>query len=279
MTPTKIYGLAGYPVKHSLSPAMHNAAFHVLQLNAKYVLFEKKPDELVGFMRNLAHEHVCGLNITIPHKETILPFLSEVTEEAKLIGAVNTVRIEGDRTIGHNTDGLGFLKHLMDIYHKSLYGQTVAVLGAGGAARAITQALAAEGVSKIRIFDIQAEKAEAIVDRIIYNFEVFDIEAVASVEALFETQPDLLINATPVGMYENDPLLIPEARLKPSTFVYDVIYKPSETKLLQLARNKGCAFTNGLGMLLHQGVLSFEFWTQLKAPVEIMRQALYAALL
>ncbi len=277
MTP-KMYGLTGFPIKHSFSPAMHNAAFQALRINAKYKLFEKRPEELTHFLQSVTRENIGGFNVTIPHKEAIIPFMDKLTEEAQLIGAVNTVKVESQTFIGHNTDGLGFIKHMMDVYKESLYGKTVSLLGAGGAARAVAQYLAAEGAGKILVYDIKKEKSEALSKRIMDNFGTLEIVAVNAIDTLLDASPDLLINATHVGMNEADPLLINPAKLGHSVFVYDLIYNPEETKLLKTAKAKGCRYANGLGMLLYQGVLSFEFWTGQKAPVDVMRKALVDAI-
>ncbi|MDD5729725.1 MAG: shikimate dehydrogenase [Candidatus Omnitrophica bacterium] len=272
------YGLVGYPVQHSFSPAMHNAAFQATKINAKYKLFEKKPEELAGFMGSIQKEKLLGFNVTIPHKESIIKYVDKLTEEAKLVGAVNTVKIENSVLTGHNTDGLGFLNHLMDVYRQPLYGKTVSLLGAGGAGRAVAQYLATEGVAKIIVYDINKDKVEGLAKQLMVNFEAFEIETAYSVDDLLTANPDLLINATHVGMKEEDPLLINPNRLSHNTFVYDLIYNPEETKLLKAARVKGLRCTNGLGMLLNQGILSFEFWTGQKAPVDVMRRALVDAI-
>jgi shikimate dehydrogenase len=274
MSAPEIYGLVGYPIKHSVSPAMHNAAFQALRINAKYKLFEVQPDLLGAFLQSIAKENIHGFNVTIPYKETIVNYVDQLTEEARVIGAVNTVKVCEGRTMGHNTDALGFLQHLMDVYAKSLYNQTVSVIGAGGAARAVVQSLAAEGAGRILIYDIQREKAESIVDKITENFEVANVEAVDSIDSLLEVVPDLLINSSPIGMNELDPVLVNVNKLSSSTFVYDLIYNPQQTKLLQLARAKGCKYSNGLGMLLYQGMKSFEYWTGRQPSVEVMRKAL-----
>jgi shikimate dehydrogenase len=274
MSAPEIYGLVGYPVKHSVSPAMHNAAFASLRMNAKYKLFEVQPELVSSFLQSAAKENIHGFNVTIPYKEIMVSYMDQLTEEAKVIGAVNTVKVCDGRTMGHNTDALGFLQHLMDVYSTSLYNQTVSVIGAGGAARAVVQSLAAEGAGKILIYDIQREKAESIVDKITENFEVANIEAVDTIDNLLEAAPDLLINASPVGMNELDPVLVNINKLSSSTFVYDLIYNPQQTKLLQLARTKGCRYSNGLGMLLYQGMKSFEYWTGQKPSIEVMRKAL-----
>lgn len=274
MTPPKIYGLIGYPLKHSFSPAMHNAAFKALNIDAEYRLFELKIEELRRFFKSLTAKNICGFNVTIPYKEGIKVYLNEITEEASLIGAVNTVKIEGDKKIGYNTDSEGFLRHLMDVYKSGFYNKTAFLIGAGGAAKAVAYSLAKMRVGSIIIYDKLTQRARALSKKINDNFKSCGSRAVDSMDELLKVNPDLLVNATPVGMEEADPLLIDPDKLTPRTFVYDLIYNPAQTKLLRLARDKGCGFSNGLGMLLYQGMLSFEKWTGKNAPQEVMRRAL-----
>lgn len=274
----KIYGLVGYPVKHSLSPLMHNAAFKTLNLNAEYKLFEKKAPEIPDFFNSLMDAGIAGLNVTFPYKETVKEFIDEYTPEASLIGAVNTVRIEKNKKTGHNTDGIGFIRHLAQVYRSNLKGISVFILGAGGAARAIVFSLARCDVGNIVVYDIDHDKAKSLSEEVMEKSGFTRIGVADSADELLQCKPELLINATPVGMKEDDPVLIKAESLFPYTFVYDLIYKPAETKLLRLAGKRGLSSSNGLGMLLYQGAESFEFWTGLKAPVEVMRRTLTAVL-
>jgi len=272
-----LYGLVGYPVKHSFSPSMHNAAFKHLGIASEYRLFEKKAEELDVFFSLLPEHSIRGLNVTIPYKETVKKFITKFTEEAFLIGAVNTVKIEGKERIGHNTDGIGFLRHLSEVFTGDFSSGVVALLGAGGAAKAVAKSLAKNGSNEIVIFDIQKEKAENLSGEINNLFGPFRSRVAERVEELTEVEPRIFINATPVGMKEEDVLLIDPKTFSLRTFVYDLIYNPSETVLLRAARERGCRCSNGLGMLLYQGVESFKFWTGTEAPVEIMRNALESA--
>mgnify|MGYP001583744764 FL=1 len=270
----KIFGLIGYPVTHSLSPLMHNAAFKALNLDARYGLFELKPQELENFLKSLSKKNIYGLNVTIPYKEQVIPFLDRISAQAGLIGAVNTIRALQDKLEGFNTDGEGFLKHLTEDLGFSPEGKTVSVIGAGGAAKAVTVYLAKAGVKRVTIYDTQEEKLKNLLAHLKASFKGTEFNQAHSIEGLKINNSDLLVNATPIGMKEADPLIVSEGQMHRGLLVYDLIYNPKETKLLKLAREKGAMVSNGLGMLLYQGMLSFEIWTGKIAPKEIMRKAL-----
>jgi len=274
----KIYGILGYPVKHSFSPAMHNAAFSALKINAKYESFEVKPDQLKDFFTKMAEKNIYGLNVTIPYKEKILDFASLDSESnyLKQIKAVNTIVKKDGKWKGFNTDIAGFSRHLKENFTPS--GKKAAILGAGGAARAVAYVLADCASSQIDIFDIDANKAKDLALVIKKLFLNFQINAVDSIAGLKIKDKDLLINATPVGLKESDPCLVDEAMLHKNLFVYDLIYNPPETKLLTLAKHIGAKTANGLSMLLYQGMLSFKIWTGQDAPQEVMWQALQGEL-
>jgi len=274
----KIYGVLGYPVKHSFSPAMHNAAFSALKINAKYESFEVKPGELGDFLEKSAGRNIIGLNITVPYKEKILDFASLDPESnyLKQIKAVNTiVKIDG-KWKGYNTDIAGFSRHLKENFTPS--GKKAAIIGAGGAARAVAYVLADSGAREIDIFDIDKNKTKDITCMIKSFFPNFKINAVDRIEGLNIKNKDLLVNATPIGLKETDPCLVEEEVLHKNLFVYDLIYNPAETKLLTLAKHISAKTANGLGMLLYQGMLSFKIWTGQDAPQEVMRQALQGEL-
>lgn len=270
----KIYGLIGYPVKHSLSPLMHNAAFQSLKINAEYRLFPLKEDELKDFLKDFKKNNIFGLNVTIPYKEKVIPFLDNLSEEANLIGAVNTIRRIDDKLEGFNTDGEGFLKHLTEDLGFNSQGKIIAVFGAGGAGRAISVYLSQKRPKSITIYDIDKTKVSVLVRHLKENFHNTEFRSANSIAELNIQNSDLLINATPLGLKESDPCLIDEKFLHKNLLVYDLIYNPEETKLLKLAKTKGAKTSNGLGMLLCQGMLSFKIWTNQDAPLEIMRQAL-----
>ncbi|MEO5359668.1 MAG: shikimate dehydrogenase [Nitrospirota bacterium] len=267
---TKLAGLIGNPVGHSLSPAMHNAGFkHLFKqggLDCRYFAFPVAPERLGDAIRGISALNFLGANITIPYKEKTLQFLDDIHEEAKFIGAVNTIVNDDGRLTGYNTDGRGFMKS-MEEAGVSLKGKRVFMCGAGGAARAITYYIAIEA-AQLRIFDIDTPKLNALVrDLKKVNPEVHAEPSTTAIAA-----SDILINATPIGLHTGDPLPIDKTLLRGDLVVCDVIYK--DTPLLIEAKRLGCTTVNGLGMLFWQGVLAFELWTHAAAPVEIMRDAL-----
>jgi shikimate dehydrogenase len=257
---------------------MHNAAFASVGINACYKLFSLKENELQGFMRSLRENRICGLNVTVPYKEKVIPYLDKLSEGAELIGAVNTIRVLDDRLVGFNTDSEGFYRHLSEGLQFNPQGKRIILLGAGGAAKAVCFSLAKARPGCLYIYDIDKTKTRDLLKRIKKNFQDIRVEFVESIGDLRIDTADLLINATPVGMKETDPCLINKDFLHKDLLVYDLVYNPPETKLLRAARRKGARTSNGLGMLLYQGVLSFEIWTGLKAPVEVMHRALESLL-
>lgn len=274
----KIYGILGYPARHSLSPTMHNAAFRALKINAEYRIFEKKPEELEDFLYSLSKDNIFGLNVTIPYKEKVIPFLDKISREARLIGAVNTIRLSANRLEGFNTDGEGFLKHLTEDLNFNPKGKIIAIIGAGGAARAISVYLSKLKPKRIIIYDIDKVKLSILINHLEENFNNIELKIANSIEELNIKDSDLLVNATPIGMKESDPCLVDEKFIHKNLLVYDLIYSPVETKLLKISKEKGTYVSNGLGMLLYQGMLSFEIWTGKDAPKEIMRKALNKAI-
>ena len=270
----RIYGVLGFPAKHSLSPLMHNAAFHALQINAEYKIFEIEPGNLEDFISSLSVNSILGLNVTIPYKEKVLPLLNTVSRESELIGAVNTIRVSVTKLEGFNTDGEGFLRHLGEDLKFDPQNKTIAIIGAGGAAKAIAVYLSKNKPKAIGVYDIDKSKSQDLVMHLKQNFSNIEFNAADSPDGLRILDTDMLINATPIGMKDSDPLPVDGKFIQKNLLVYDVIYNPKETKLLTLAKQKGCLCSNGLGMLLYQGARSFELWTGKPAPVEIMREAL-----
>ncbi len=265
---TKVIGLFGYPVEHSLSPLMHNAAFEYLGLDYCYVTFSVRPETLRDAVRGIRAFNLRGVNVTIPHKENVIPFIDKVSEEASFIGAINTILNSDGTLIGYNTDGRGFMASLAEA-GIPVEGKTVLILGAGGACRAISYYLS-EKTSKLLIFDIDKNRLERL---------VADLSAirsnVASMKSLDNLNNiDMLINATPLGIKDSDPVPVNISLITGRMTVCDLIYK--DTTLLKLVSAKGCKTLNGLGMLLHQGVLAFEIWTGIKPPVDIMHMAITA---
>jgi len=281
MQSSKIYGLVGYPLGHSFSPLMHNAAFGKLNISGEYRLFSKQPEELESFLLRMDDENIWGLNVTIPYKETILSFnqieLDNSAPYAKEIQAINTIVKKGESLKGFNTDVAGFLRHLNKLNFNPI-NKRVAILGAGGAGKAVAYAVAKKGISQIAIFDIDKDKAESVSLMLRAIFPELDISIVDEIEQLDMINKDLLINATPIGLTSEDPCLIEEDMLHEDLFVYDLIYNPSPTKLLSLAKNKGLRCSDGLGMLVYQGAFSFIYFTGTLIPyakiVEVMWKAI-----
>ncbi|MEI8011671.1 MAG: shikimate dehydrogenase [Candidatus Omnitrophota bacterium] len=267
------YGLVGYPLGHSLSPIMHNTAFDALGVDAVYQLFPMKQEELGDFFTALKKKesHVFGLNVTVPHKENVIPFLDALDPFATKVGAVNTVVITSDRKlIGRNTDGPGFMTHLTEESFNPA-GRSVAILGAGGASRALISALCLlpERPRVIKVFDVDQARAGALVRDLSARMDTSCVQIVAAVADLNIETADLLINATPIGMKADDPCLVKEESLHAGMMVYDLIYNPAETRLLVMAKRRGVKGVNGLKMLFYQGVLAFQHWAEMQLPDNI----------
>jgi len=272
---TKIYGVLGFPAKHSLSPLMHNAAFHALNINAEYKIFEIEPQSLENFILSLPQQGISGLNVTVPYKEKVIPFLAKISEEARLIAAVNTIKVADNKLEGFNTDGEGFLKQLTEDLRFNPEGKTIAIIGAGGVSKAVSIYLSKKNPQRISIYDIDGVKLLGLVNHLKQNFNNIEFNPVSSIDKLNIGNSDLLVNASPMGMKESDPCFVNEESLHKNLLVYDLIYTPQETKLLGLAKRAGAETSNGLGMLLYQGMIAFEIWTGEKAPKEIMQKALW----
>jgi len=271
---TKVTGLFGYPVDHSLSPAMHNAAFKHMGLDYCYVTFSVRPDMLKDAVQAIRALNLKGVNVTVPHKENVMPFLDEISEEASFIGAVNTIRNDNGRLTGYNTDGRGFMQSLTNA-GIDVTGKTIYIAGSGGAARAIGYYLCPESTS-VWLYDVDTFKANTLkqhLNKLKDNISLAYTGLIKSKD--FFSGIDVIINATPLGLSVNDPMPVDISLLDSKHIVCDLIYK--ETPLLHKASEKGCRTMNGLGMLLYQGVFAFEIWTGMMPPAEIMRQALVSS--
>jgi shikimate dehydrogenase len=263
---TKITGLFGYPVEHTLSPVMHNAAFDHLGMNCRYLPFVVPPRLLGAAVGSITALNLVGVNVTVPHKESVIAFLDEVDEEAAFIGAVNTIVRRENILRGFNTDGRGFMRSLSE-NNIRVEGTKILVVGAGGASRAISYYLS-EQSRALFLYDLAIEKRDALVSdlsRIRTN-----VSALGRLENLESFE--IIINATPLGLKRDDPLPLDASGLSTDQVVCDLIYR--QTRLLREASQKGCRTLDGLGMLLWQGVLAFELWTGVMPPVEIMQNAL-----
>lgn len=275
---TRVVGIIGWPVKHSLSPAMHNAAFAAMELDWTYVPLPVRPGDLPRAVKGLLALGLAGANVTIPHKEEALRLMDDVSPGAGLIGAVNTIARANGRLVGHNTDGIGFLRSLEGKW--SPRGETVVILGAGGAARAIAIQLALAGVGKIHLINRTLPRACRLADEIQERIEVWARGYDWTARGLDQIigSSSLLVNATAFGMGDEEETLFPCQWLDAKTVVCDIVYTPRLTGLLKGAAGRGCATVDGLGMLLHQGAAALEIWTRRPAPLPVMARALEDAL-
>lgn len=278
----KIVGIIGYPLGHSISPAMHNAAFKNLGLDYEYVPFELTPGDLAEAVNGFRALHFAGFNVTIPHKEAIIPLLDEVTKLARIIGAVNTVVNQEGKLIGYNTDGAGFIDSLKEDANLDPKEKAAVVLGAGGGSRAVSIMLAEAGAKSIALADVREEKAKDLSEYIDSYFKITCHSVKVNSQELQKAvdSADLLVNATPIGMHpktDQSPLA-ENIKLPKGLLVYDLVYNPAETKLLKTAKASGCKTCGGLGMLVRQGASAFTLLTGKEAPVSVMRQAAEKAL-
>jgi len=277
-TKTKLYVLLGNPLGHTVSPPMHNLAFEKLSLDCCYFPVEVSSENLGTVFKGLSKMNVGGLNVTIPHKINIMEFLDELDPVAATIGAVNTIRITNGKSKGFNTDGEGFIQSLEEESGTTVKGKRFFIIGCGGAARAITMTLAFRGAEKIYLCNRTAEKAELLAAEINKKIrpcaEVVINEQVHQKKAL--AQCDILVNCTNIGMHPNmDVMPIDDALLRKELIVVDIVYNPRETKLLRIAKAKGCPTVPGIGMLIYQGVEAFKLWTGVQPPVEEMRKKVH----
>lgn len=276
---TKLTGLLGSPVTHSISPLMHNESFRMLGLDYVYLCFDVPEDNLETVFNGLKKLNIAGFNCTMPDKTRICQLVDELSPAASMIGAVNTVVNDNGKFIGHNTDGIGYMQSVKDAGY-DITGSTMTLLGAGGAASSIFVQAALDGVKNINIFSIKDrfwEKAERMVEAVNKNtdctarlMELGDDALLA--DSIADSQ--ILTNATSVGMAPNvDGCIVSDNSMLPEgLIVSDVIYNPMETKLLKMAKERGCKTFNGMYMLLYQGAEAFKIWTGREMPVEHIKK-------
>jgi len=279
---TQIVGVIGWPVGHSLSPPMHNAAFKYLGLNWAYVAFAVPPDMMAQAIQGMRGLQIRGLNVTIPHKGAIVEYLDEVSETAQILDTVNAITNVDGHLTGYNTDGQGFLRSLEEA-DEEIPDKQVTIIGAGGAARAVALALAGADAARLTIINRTAERAMRLAGLIkqysvLPTVTALGLDAAEAGEAV--STADVVVDCTAVGMYPHAdvPPVVPAKWLRRQQLVCDLTYNPRETVLLQAARQVGARTVDGTGMLVHQGAIAFERWTGQEAPVSIMRQALLEAL-
>jgi shikimate dehydrogenase len=271
---TRVCGVIGDPIEHSLSPTIHNAAFDHLKLDFVFLAFRVKAADLENAVRGMRGLSIHGLNVTMPHKSTVIDFLDEVDATVQFLGSSNTILNKDGKLSGFNTDGVGALKALRE-NGVVLSEKKVLLLGAGGAAKAIAFSLAKE-VGELTILNRTAEKAKELAETLGRMFNKKVVGGGLSSDAIAKNlrDSDILINATSVGMKPNlTQSLVAPQWLKSDLAVMDIVYNPVETKLAKDAKAAGAKVISGVEMLIYQGVASFEIWTGCSAPIEIMRRA------
>lgn len=274
---TKITGVFGYPIKHSLSPVFQNSAFEYLGLDYVYIPLEVKPEDLRTAIEAIKIFNWVGVNVTIPYKKEIVKFIDELDEKSKILNVVNTIHNVEGKLKGYTTDGEGFIRSLKEDGKFNPEGKTVFILGAGGSSYAICGALISEKVGMIfitnRTFE-NAVKLKEYFERILNykNIEIINFEN-RNDKKIWD-KIDLFVNTTSVGMKENDPLLIQKENIEKVKFVYDIVYN-RKTEIIKVCENLKIPHLDGISMLIFQGAISFEIWTGKKAPIEIMKKSLY----
>jgi shikimate dehydrogenase len=281
---TKLAGVIGWPIEHSLSPAMHNAAYEQLCFDWAYLpLPVASSADVAGVVTAIRALPFVGFNVTMPYKQVMLELCDEVAAQARLCGAVNTVQVIDGRLLGYNTDGRGLLESLRDDVGFEPEGKRAVVLGSGGAAGAIVAALVLAGVAHMTIVSRDPAHADGIIARMTPHARDTGLEVVsagAESRALVEAA-DLVINSTPLGMRPDDPMPVNAEWLHAGQVVSDMIYSPADTPLLRAAAAAGAMPLGGLGMLVAQGAMSLEIWngdSSVRAPRDVMRAAAEAAL-
>jgi shikimate dehydrogenase len=260
-------GVLGWPLEHTLSPAIHNAAFRALGLDWVYFAWPVAPEDLPAAIGGIRVLGAMGANVTMPHKEAVVDLLDRVSGDAAAVGAVNTIQRYGEVLIGHNTDVDGFEEFLLSDAGADPAGATAVVLGSGGAARAVVKALADLGAATINILARDAEKGA---DMMAISPDIANVDSWDRATELAQAA-DFIVNATPLGSHGEDPL--PEVRWRSGQFVVDLVYVPPTTRLVQRARTAGASASNGLGMLVHQAAASFRIWTGMDPSLEAMSAA------
>ena len=273
---TRLAAVVANPIKHSISPFIHNTAFAATATNGVYVAWEIEASDLEQTIRNIRRYQMFGINLSMPYKEQVIPYLDELSDEARLIGAVNTVVNHDGILIGYNTDGKGFFKSLPSF---TITGKKMTLLGAGGAAKSILAQAILDGANQISVFvrESSMEKTKSYLDRLEeqtgFKVDLYALEDVSELQARI-AESDLLVNATSVGM-DGKSSPVPESIVLPETLlVADIIYKPFGTPFLKWARSQGNPAVNGLGMLLYQAAEAFQLWTGKEMPTEVIWQSL-----
>jgi len=272
---TKVCGIIGHPIDHTLSPTMHNAAFRELGLDFIYIAFEVESEHLHESISGIRSLGIHGLNVTIPHKEDVIKYLDEINPEAKKIGSVNTIVNRGSQLVGYNTDGIGAIKALKD-NKVELKEKKILLLGAGGSAKSIAFTLS-KFVKKIMILNRTEERAKKLADNLKLMFDIEITWNHLSQEAVRQNliDTDILINATSIGMNpKSDESLIKSKWLTSRICIFDIVYSPNGTKLIQNAKRIGAKVIDGIDLLVYQGAMAFKIWTGREPPINVMKEAI-----
>lgn len=272
----ELVGVFGYPVAENPTGVMQEAAFRARGLNWRYLTIEVRPEQLADAMLGLRAFNMRGINLTIPHKVAVIPYLDRLSPEAEVMGAVNTVVREGDQLIGHNTDGKGFLRSVREDAGVDPQGKRIVFLGAGGAARAMTVELALAGAAHITVVNRTPGRGQELVKLLREKTPVEAEFAPWQGEYAVPAEADILVNATSIGLFPNVDEMPPVvmSSIQPGLLVCDVIPNPPRTAFLRAAEARGARTLDGLGMLVYQGAIAFQMWTGVEAPVDVMRGAL-----
>lgn len=279
---SNVLGIIGFPIGHSISPKFQQAALDYYGIDGTYEAWEVAPQDVEAFVQGLRRPDVLGINVTVPHKQAVIPYLDEVDQWATEAGAVNTIVNRAGRLTGHNTDGYGFLRALREAGGFEPRGRRVLVLGAGGAARGVVLALIREGISHLIVSNRTLPRAQTLVQLAIqHGVAAQSIPLGWNELALAAVSSDLIVNCTTIGMThgpdaKGTPLLM--YQIPPTALVYDLVYNPLETPLLREAARAGAGVLGGIQMLVYQGAASFEMWTNQPAPVEVMLKAAMEAM-
>ena len=278
---TKRIYLIGHPVSHSVSPILQQAALNFHSVDAVYQAIDVDNPSLSKVITHMRYTDVIGANVTVPHKEAVIPMLDIISDEVKAIGAVNTIENRNGVLVGYNTDMLGFSRALAE-YEFDPKGKTAMVLGAGGSAKAVVSALVSSGIYRLVIANRTLERASILVDSIRFSLPYSQaLDITSSSIGTIAKECDLVVNCTSLGMKSStaEAILPLEADgLTSDTIVFDLVYNPSQTLFLIEAAAVGATTVNGLSMLVHQGAASFEIWTGLSGPKEVMMEAAQGAL-
>lgn len=275
--PAKL-AVIGFPIKHSASPQMHQAALDALDIDARYIRVEVEPGKVGEAFAKMQALGFIGCNVTVPHKLEAMSLCDTLTEDATVLGAANTIHFTENGLIGHNTDGAGLSKAIHADFGKPLSELRILLLGAGGGAgRAIATQCAREKCKSLYLSNRTIEKLDPIVSSLEEISDTTQFRKLSNQDGdliLAAANVDLIINSTSLGLKDDDPLPIPAQAISASHLVYDAIYNPAETKLFKQAKANGAHTSNGLSMLLHQGALSFEMWFQQAPDIRLMQAAL-----